>query len=145
MNPAQQLPSWNSHYCWSTRVCIHTSTHMHMHPHTSEHTDRRTRAHTETHTHMHACPHIHSGIQSRAQVGGNQEIHVRNPASPILYPMLSSASRGFQTQMSPGAWQVSSVSAGAWMESSRGWGKLWLRVCLPCHHLCRRTARTLRI
>lgn len=37
------------------------------------------------------------------------------------------------------------MSAGAWMESSRGWGKLWLRVCLPCHHLWHRTARTLRI
>ena len=129
-------------------MCAYTRAHtcMHMHPHTSEHTQIGAPMHTWRHAHT--CMHAHiytQAFRAEHRLGGNQEIHVKNPVSLILYPVLSSASRGFQTQMSPGAWQVSSVSAGAWMESSRGWGKLWLRVCLPCHHLWHRTARTLRI
>ena len=146
MNLAQWLPSGNSHPRWSTHVCMcaYTQAHtcMYMHLHTSEHT--QTGAHTQRHAHtcMHAHIYTHA-FRTKHRLRRNQEIHVKNPASLILRPMLSSASRGFQTQMSPGAWQVSSVVAGAWMESSRGWGKLWLRVCLPRHHLWHRTARTL--
>ena len=50
--------------------------------------------------HAHTCMHAHiytQGFRAKHRLGRNQEIYVKNPVSLILYPMLSSASRGLQT------------------------------------------------
>lgn len=121
MNPAQQLPSWNSHYCWSTRVCIHTSTHMHMHPHTSELADRNSTPCTHG-RHTHACPHIHSR-HSEQSAGREIRRYMLGIQLPRFYIQCCLQPPGdFKHRCLQGPGRYTSVSAGAWMET-RGVGQ----------------------
>lgn len=58
--------------------------------------------------------------------GRKHEIHIKNPVSLILWPMLSSAPMALQKQMSPGTWQFQMEPhsfRGSW-DGKRGAGRL---------------------